>query len=411
MNVCRILVGILFIYSGFVKGVDPLGSTYKFTDYFLAFGMNWMTPTALFFSFLLALTEFTIGACLFLNIKTKWAIWGALLFMAFFTPLTLILAIKNPVTDCGCFGDALILTNWETFWKNIALSIITLFLFYKKKQFKSWFNFLEQTIMLVSAIVFILCIESHSYRHLPIIDFRPYATGKNISEGMKVPEGAPLDEYRITLQYKNKHTGEIKDFTEADYPWQDSLNWVFHDSKEKLIKEGYKPEIHGFTIEHPTLGNITEELLQNSDYTFLVIAYNINKTNPASQEKLNRLAAYAQEKGYSFYCLSASGPDDIKKYTTAHPANYEFCTSDEILLKTMIRSNPGLMLLRSGTILDKWGYRDIPEVDEIKDKDLASFCLLQQQYQTDKYMIYSLFLAVSCCLLLYTVRKYRKQVK
>ena len=186
-NICRILVGIVFIYSGFVKGVDPLGSDYKLTDYFNAFGMSWMGFSTLFFSFLLSMAEFLIGICLFLNIKIKTAAWGAILFMGFFTPLTLILAIKNPVTDCGCFGDALILTNWETFWKNIILLAMTLVIFYTRDKYKPIFNFLEQTVVLVGTVIFMFCVQWYSFRHLPIVDFRPYAIGKNISEGMAIP--------------------------------------------------------------------------------------------------------------------------------------------------------------------------------------------------------------------------------
>lgn len=411
MNICRILVGLLFIYSGFVKGIDPLGSDYKFTDYFNAFGMSWMTFSTLFFSFLLSLVEFTVGICLFLNIKTKWAAYGALIFMAFFTPLTLILAIKNPVTDCGCFGDALILTNWETFWKNIILLAMTLVVFFKRNKFKSIFNFLEQTVMLVCVVGFMLCVQFYSYRHLPIIDFRPYAIGKNITEGMTIPEGAPHDEYAVTLQYKNKQTGEIKDFTEQNYPWQDTLNWEYHNSTEKLIKEGFKAPIHDFVMEHPQLGNITEEVLSDPNYTFLAVAYNINKTSPKQQEKLNQLASYAMEKGYRFYGLSASGGDDISKYRTAHNVPYEFCSTDEIQLKTMIRSNPGLVLLKEGTIIEKWSDRDIPEVEEIKGKDLLSYCLIRQQDVTDRYVIYSLALLFLSCLFLYISRKYKRQIK
>lgn len=410
-NVCRILVGLLFIYSGFAKGVDPLGSDYKFTDYFYAFGMNWMNFSTLFLSFALSMIEFLVGIGLLLNIKTKWAAWGAMLFMLFFTPLTLILAIKNPVTDCGCFGDALILTNWETFWKNVILLAMSLVIFINRNNFKSPFNFLEQTVMLVCSIIFIGSIEIYSYRHLPIFDFRPYAIGKNISEGMTVPEGAPHDEYAITLRYKNKNTGEIKDFTDQNYPWQDTLNWVYESSDQKLIKEGYKAPIHDFVIEHPAMGNITEEVLQENNYTFLVIAYNINKTSPVNQEKLNQLAAYAQNKGYRFYGLTASGADDIQKYSKANNVNYDFCATDEIQLKTIIRSNPGLVLLKEGTVIGKWGHRDLPEVKDIENKDLTAYCIQQQQDIRDKYLVYVLILLCSTCLLLYTTRKYKRQIK
>ncbi len=407
-NICRILTGSVFIYSGFVKGIDPLGSTYKFTDYFHAFHMSWMTGSALFLSFLLSLSEFIIGVCLFLNIKTRWAAWGAFLFMAVFTPLTLILAIKNPVSDCGCFGDALVLSNWETFWKNIILLLMTLVIFYNKQKFKSWFNLLEQTLLIGCTLIFILCIEFYSYRHLPLLDFRPYAIGRNISEEMTIPEGASPDEYEITLKYRNKNTGEIKEFTEQNYPWQDTVNWEYASSSEKLIREGYKAPIHDFVIEHPSDGDITQDVLQDKDYTFLAVYYNIGKANPEQQEKLNRLAAYAQEKGYRFYGLTASLNEDIRKYTETHQVPYDFCSTDEIQLKTMIRSNPGLVLLREGTILNKWSHRDLPEPEDFKNKELASYCLTQQQSLTDKYLVWTFILGYLGVLLLYMVKKYKK---
>lgn len=408
-NICRILVGLLFIYSGFAKGVDPLGSNYKFIDYFNAFHMGWMSGTAIFFSFVLSLAEFLIGLCLFLNIKTKWAAWGALLFMGFFTPLTLVLAINNPVTDCGCFGDALVLTNWETFWKNVILLAITLVVFWQKQQFRSIFNFLEQTTIVICTAIFMLSIEIHCYRHIPIIDFRPYAIGKNITEGMTIPEGAPHDEYKITLKYRNKNTGEIEEFTEENYPWQDTVNWEYASSSEKLVKEGFKAPIHDFVIEHPELGDITEEVLNDPSYTFLVIAYNINKSDASYQERINHLASYAQDKGYRFYCLTASTADDVQKYAERHHTNYDFCSTDEIQLKTIVRSNPGLVLLREGTILGKWSHRNLPKVEELQNTNPSSFSLQQQQQKADRTLIYCLVFLYTACILLYTTRKYKKQ--
>lgn len=410
-NICRILVGLVFIYSGFVKGIDPLGSDYKFTDYFNAFGMSWMGFSTLFLSFLLSMFEFLIGICLFLNVKIKTAAWSTLLFMSFFTLLTLILAIKNPVSDCGCFGDALTLSNWETFWKNIILLILTLVIFYSKEKYKSVFNFIEQTGILLVSLLFMFCLQWHSYRHLPIIDFRPYAIGKNIPTEMSIPEGASHDKYEITLKYKNKQTGEIKKFTEENYPWQDTAQWEYVSTDQKLIQEGYKAPIHDFVIEHPEWGDITQEILEDNGYTFLVIAYDIRKTRPDEQDKLNELAAYAQDKGYRFYGLSASSPEDIRRYTEQYPVNYEFCSTDEVQLKTMIRSNPGLILLRQGTVLDKWAGRDIPEVEEIQHKDLTAYCLEEQQKITDKYVVYCLILFYLSCLFLYMVKKYKRMVK
>ncbi|WP_251622117.1 BT_3928 family protein [Odoribacter lunatus] len=408
MNICRILVGIVFIFSGFVKGVDPLGSNYKFIDYFNAFGMGWMNFSALFFSFVLSLAEFLIGICLFLNIKTKWAAWGALFFMAIFTPLTLVLAIKNPVTDCGCFGDAWVLSNWETFWKNVVLLAMVLIIFFKRERYKSIFNFLEQTVLLVGTIIFMLCIEFYCYRHLPILDFRPYAIGKNIPEGMVVPEGAPRDEYKITLNYKNKNTGEVKEFDETNYPWQDTLNWEFHSSEQKLIKEGFKAPIHDFVMEHPSLGDITDEVLEDENYTFLVVAYNLDKVSTDNLDKLNELSAYAREKGYRFYGLTASNSDKIQQLASLYHIPYEFCSMDEIQLKTIVRSNPGLVLLKKGSVINKWGDRDIPELDVFRDKDLLAYSLNEHRNTTDKYVVYTLILLYLSVLFLYMIRKYKK---
>ena len=169
--------------------------------------------------------------------------------------------------------------------------------------------------------------------------------------------------------------------------------------------------IHDFVIEHPEYGNITEEVLDDDNYTFLAVAYNINKTSSENQDKLNKLAAYAQDKGYRFYGLTASNTDDVQNYTQAHGVNYEFCSTDEIQLKTMIRSNPGLVLLRKGTVIDKWGHRDLPEVEDLQDKDLTSYCLSEQQNITDRYVVYSLILLYLCCLGYYMARKYKRQVK
>ncbi len=408
-NICRILTGALFIYSGFVKGIDPSGSYYKFTDYFNAFHMSWLNDCAMFFSFALALFEFIVGICLFLNIKTKTASWGVFLFMAVMTPLTLILAIKNPVSDCGCFGDALILTNWETFWKNMVLLVLTLGIFFNRDKFHSIFNVLEQSILIILSIVFILSIEFYCYRHLPLIDFRPYAIGKNLTEGMTPPPGAPHDEYEITLQYRNKQTGELKNFTEKDYPWQDTLNWEYANTFEKLIKEGYKTPIHDFNIEHPESGNITEEILTDNGYILLAVSYDLKKANPANQQELNKLAAYAQEKGIRFYGLTASTDNDIQQYKDRHAVTYDFCTADETQLKTVIRSNPGLVLLHQGTVVNKWGYRDLPNVEEIQDKDLLAYSLSKQQARTNRLLVYIFILATLTCLGFYCAKKYNKR--
>lgn len=391
-NLCRIIVGIVFIYSGFVKGIDPLGSDYKFTDYFNAFGMGWMNATTLFFSFALSLAEFLIGIALLFNLWVSRMAWGSLLFMAFFTPLTLVLALTNPVSDCGCFGDAMILTNWQTFWKNIILLLLAIMIFVYRKEYKSSLPLVGQFSFLALAGAGMLCLSVYCYRHLPVLDFRPYAVGKNITEGMRLPEGAEPDQYEVTLKYKNKQTGEVQSFTEENYPWQDTLNWEYESSSERLVKKGYITPIHDLVIEHPTLGNITEEILEDDNHTILAVAYNLTQSDVQYQPAINRLAEYAQEKGIRFYGLTSSSERDIETYKKRYHVPYEFCTADEIQLKTMIRSNPGVIILREGTILDKWAGKDVPDVKELQDTDLTAYCVYSREQMQRIYLVYSIIL-------------------
>ena len=404
-NLCRIIVGIVFIYSGFVKGIDPLGSDYKFTDYFNAFGMGWMNATTLFFSFALSPAEFLIGIALLFNLWVSRMAWGSLLFMAFFTPLTLVLALTNPVSDCGCFGDAMILTNWQTFWKNIILFLLAIMIFVYRKEYKSSLSLMGQFSFLTLAGAGMLCLSIYCYRHLPVLDFRPYAVGKNITEGMRLPEGAKPDQYEVTLKYKNKQTGEIRSFTEENYPWQDTLNWEYESSSERLVKKGYITPIHDLVIEHPTLGNITEEILEDDNHTILAVAYNLNQSDTQYQPAINRLAEYACEKGIRFYGLTSSTERDIEAYKKRNHVPYEFCTADEIQLKTMIRSNPGVIILREGTILDKWAGKDVPDVKELQDTDLTAYCVYSREQMQRIYLVYSIILLFFVAYLLIPRRK------
>ena len=404
-NLCRIIVGIVFIYSGFVKGIDPLGSDYKFTDYFNAFGMGWMNATTLFFSFALSLAEFLIGIALLFNLWVSRMAWGSLLFMFFFTPLTLVSALTNPVSDCGCFGDATLLTNWQTFWKNIILLLLAIMIFVYRKEYKSSLPLVGQFSFLALAGAGMLCLSVYCYRHLPVLDFRPYAVGKNITEGMRLPEGTEPDQYEVTLKYKNKQTGEVQSFTEENYPWQDTLNWEYESSSERLVKKGYITPIHDLVIEHPTLGNITEEILEDDNHTILAVTYNLTQSDVQYQPAINRLAEYAQEKGIRFYGLTSSSERDIETYKKRYHVPYEFCTADEIQLKTMIRSNPGVIILREGTILDKWAGKDVPDVKELQDTDLTAYCVYSREQMQRIYLVYSIILLFFVAYLLIPRRK------
>ncbi|MFV0269298.1 MAG: BT_3928 family protein [Draconibacterium sp.] len=359
-HLARILFGLVFIFSGFVKGIDPLGSTYKFTDYFHALGLDGLVWAAFPLGILLAFAEFAIGVAFLFNWRMKWFSWLGLLFMAFFTPLTLWIAVKNPVTDCGCFGDALVISNWETFYKNLLFSALAIMAVFNRQ----WYSEQVKTKMplVLSSLTFVVYFGMvyYSYNHLPLIDFRPYKAGTHIPEAMSVPEGAPQDEYENIFYYKNKQTGEVKEFTEENYPWQDTANWEYDDMVSNLVQKGYEAPIHNFMIESPEGEDITDFFIYDENYVFMLVAYDLSKTNTASQDRINTLADWALAQGYSFVCLTSSLPDEAMDFADQHGTPYEYFNVDEVTLKTIIRSNPGLIVLKNGTVIAKYHANDIP---------------------------------------------------
>jgi uncharacterized membrane protein YphA (DoxX/SURF4 family) len=365
-HIARVLLGIIFIFSGFVKGIDPWGFAYKFTDYFNAMGMEWLIWSAFPLAFFMAFAEFTIGVALLFNVFIRLFSWLAFLFMAFFLPLTLWVAIKNPVTDCGCFGDALVISNWETFYKNIVLMVFALIVV-KYRNDMNWFLGKNPGFALGGTTVAVyIAIVFYSYNHEPILDFRPYKVGVNIQEAMKVPEDAPKEIYENTFYYKNKKTGEVQKFTEQNYPWQDTVNWAYDNMESKVIQKGYEPPIHDFSIQSADGENVIDFFIYEKNYVFILVAYNLDKSSRKPQEKINNLAAWAKENGLSFICLTSTLPDQSATFARETGAPYEFFNCDEIALKTIIRSNPGLLVIKNGTILKKWHYNDIPTPEEFK---------------------------------------------
>jgi len=368
-HIARILLGLTFVFSGFAKGIDPLGSTYKFTDYFNAFHLPGFISLAFALGILLAATEFFLGIAMIFNFFIRITSWFMLAFMVFFTGLTFVLALTNPVTDCGCFGDALVITNWQTFYKNIVLLALAVFVFMQRKNFSSKNGPLLSIAMTGMTIVVYFYLVVYSYNHLPIIDFSPYKVGVNIPDAMKIPEGAPKDIYENSLVYKNLKTGEEKEFTEANYPWQDTLNWKFSKmGEQKLIQIGYKPPIHDFRIETKDGEDIKDFFLYDEKGTFIVIAHNLQKSSKAGMTKIAALAVEAKRKGYNFIGLTATSPDDFEAFKNETGVQFELFNTDEITLKTIVRSNPGLILIKKGTIQAKYHYNDTPKSEELEDQ-------------------------------------------
>jgi len=362
VRISQYILGLIFIFSGFVKAVDPWGGAYKIQDYFTAFNLPEFHFWALSLSFLQAAVEFGVGVCLLTGIYRRFNSILVLLIMLFMTPLTLYLAIANPVSDCGCFGDALVITNWQTFSKNLILLIAAIIVFIGYRWMSSCFSRKKYFYPAVWIYLFIVGLSFYCFYYLPVIDFRPFNTGANIPKKMEIPENAAHDVYDVRLIYSKD--GQQKEFTMNNYPKGDTT-WTFVDSQSSLIKKGYQPPIHDFTITTVEGEEITQNILTNPSYTFLLVSQKLEKAKDTNVDKINNIFDYSKSQKYGFYALTASLPDNIHEWVENTGAEYPFCTMDEITLKTIIRSNPGLLLMKNGTIINKWPNTRLPSVDKL----------------------------------------------
>ena len=358
VNLCRIIVAVTFIFSGFVKAIDPIGTQYKLQDYLGAIGMAGILPnwTLLAVAVFLAAIEFCIGIFLLFAIQRRLISKLTVAFMAFMTMVTVWIVVADPVKDCGCFGDALHLTNTETLIKNIVLLVCSLAIMYRPLAMFRFVSKSNQWIVTNYTIAFILVSSGLSLYYLPIFDFRPYHIGVNIPRGMEIPKGAKLPQFKTTfIMEKN---GQRKEFTLDNYP---DASWKFIDSKTVQTSEGYIPPIHDFSITDNKTGlDLTNNVLSHKGYTFLLIAPHLETADDSNFGDIDRLYEYAQSYDIPFYCLTASTTKAIKRWIDLTGAEYPFCITDEAVLKTIIRSNPGLLLLKDGTIINKWSHNNLP---------------------------------------------------
>ena len=363
LNVCRFSLAFVFIFSGFVKAVDPLGTQYKIQDYLVAFGWADVFPDFLPFlmAVLLGVLEFCLGVYLFFGIRRIIAPRVLVLLMSFMTPLTLWLAIDEPVSDCGCFGDAVVLSNWQTFWKNVLLLVASVtVLKWRKRIFPLVTTRLDWSIGLYG-FLFVLGITCYCYYKLPIFDFRPYYVGADIREGMEIPEGKQPTVYET--RFIMQKDGIEKEFVLDEYP---DSTWTFVDTRLVVKEKGYEPPIHDFSILRQEDGeDITDMILDDGNYTFLLVAHQMELANDSSIDLINELYDYSLKYGYPFYCLTSSSDEDILRWQNSTGAEYPFCLMDNTTLRTMIRSNPGVLLLQGGKVLNKWGVNEIPDEYEL----------------------------------------------
>ena len=363
VNIGRLLMAATFIFSGYVKAIDPLGTQYKLTDYLQAMGIGSLLPewTLLVGAVLLAALEFSLGIFLLFAIRRHLVSKIVLALMSIMTLLTLWIVIANPVKDCGCFGDAVVLSNGQTFIKNIILLAIALMLLKWPTSMVRFVSKKTQWIVINYTFIFALALSAWSLWDLPMFDFRPYHVGANIARGMKIPQGAPQPQFETTFILEKN--GQQKEFTLDNYP---DSTWTFVDSKTVQTAEGYVPPIHDFSIQDNKTGeDITQEVLNDTGYTFLLISPTLAYADDSNFGRIDQIYEFAQDYGYRFICLTASSDKDIAKWQDITGAEYPFYTTDATTLKTMIRSNPGLMLLHHGTIIQKWSHNKLPQPEEL----------------------------------------------
>ena len=363
VNLCRMALALTFILSGYVKAIDPLGTQYKLNDYAAAMHLSeyipdWLTLTG---AIALAMTEFALGIFMLFAIRRHLVSRLMTAMMVMMTLITVWIFIANPVKDCGCFGDAIKLTNGETLLKNIVLLAAAIVTAMRPLDMARLISKSNQWIVTNYTLVYIVCTSLYCLYALPTFDFRPYHIGADIKKGMEIPEGAEQPEFETTFILKKN--GQTREFTLDNYP---DSTWEFVDSKTVQTRQGYEPPIHDFSLTDTKTGDdITDNVLSHKGYTFLLISRSLAYADDSNFGDIDQIYEYASEQSVPFYCVTASTDSDINRWRDLTGAEYPFCTADETTLKTIIRSNPGLLLLKDATIIGKWSHNQLPDPDEL----------------------------------------------
>ncbi|MBP5572596.1 MAG: DoxX family protein [Bacteroidales bacterium] len=352
LTVCRLLVGGLFIFSSFTKGVDPLGTKYKMLDYFAAYHIEWLNGLAMVLAVLMILAEFLVGICLMTNVCPHLAVIGATALMLFFTTTTLFDALYNVVPDCGCFGTAVKMTNWQTFYKNLVIDAVLLPLILNFRALKNRLTWRGQLLIgLVYAALF-AGFELYNYRHLPVIDFMSWKVGKQMN-------AQPEQEQQIFLTFRNKETGQTQEYLSPNYPWSDSVwmrQWEFVDQR---VEGG--AEYLGFTALDQDGDDVTDMIL-STEKLMMFTSHDMTGITAREWERIGTLTEEALQKGYYVVWVTASSQETVEALQERYPFVEEVYYGDELEIKTIVRFNPGLILLDEGLVVDKWSAIDFDRV-------------------------------------------------
>ncbi len=352
LTVCRLLVGALFIFSSFTKGVDPLGTKYKMLDYLAVYGMTWLNDFALVLAMLMILAEFIVGICLITKVLPRLAVLGATLLMLFFTITTLFDALYDLVPDCGCFGTAIKMSNWQTFYKNLVIDAVLIPLIMNNKQLE---NKLEKGVQWIIAIAFALAFlgfEIYNYRHLPVVDFMNWKVGKQLT--METAEDS-----KVYLTYRNKATGETQEYLSPNYPWNDSVwmsQWEFVDQRAEGVTN-----FLGFSALDIDGNDVTENILATENL-LMFTSHDLSKVTEKEWDKVREITEAAGERGYIVIWVVANEPEYVEELMKKYDFLYEVYYADELEIKPIVRSNPGLIWLDNGLVKDKWSAVDFKKV-------------------------------------------------
>jgi len=362
-QISRIFVGVLFIISGFIKANDTTGFSYKLIEYFEIFGWDNWVPFSQSISMLVCIFEILCGVALLLGALARLNAWLLMLMIVFFTLLTGYSAITGAVTDCGCFGDAIKLKPVGSFIKDLVLLFFIIFIFVGVKHIKPLFRNSVQLWILFASTCFATLFTVYTYMFLPIVDFLPYKVGNDIKALSSYPEGAPKDEYEMIFIYEKD--GVRYDFTVNNLP--DDLDaYNFIDRKDKLIKAGYKPLIYGFKPESDFGEDYTDSILNNPAYQLILVQTKLVEGRAGTEKFLVELATqWTKEESRKFWAFSSSSRSEIEEYRHENQLPYQYYTLDATPLKSMIRSNPGLMLLKGSVVVKKWSAYNLPTIDEV----------------------------------------------
>lgn len=369
----RIFVGLLFIFSGLIKINDPLGFSYKLEEYFEVFHIAFLNGLSVTIAVILCSLEIILGFALLIGVRSVQVAWGLLLLIIFFAFLTFYSAYFKVVQTCGCFGDAIPLTPWQSFSKDLFLLLLIAVLFINRKKIQPLFTAKTGDKFLAGATVVSIGLGLFTYNFLPVVDFLPYKIGANIPNEMKTPPGAQPDEFELTYHLKNKKTGESKDMTNTDYLktniWKDN-NWqIIGQPESRLVKKGFSPKIIDLAIQDAQGTNYTKDLFSNPFYNLMIVAYDLNKTDEEAINRLNALAInLTQNYNIRTILVTSNSAQDAEAFSKQHHLAIEIFYADEVPLKTMVRANPGILLLKNGTVINKWHYHSIPKYDVLVKK-------------------------------------------